>query len=443
MSWRTLIVVLLMVLSSFLSACQALPNRVARADLSRSRVGRLHCPPGGVGCRAEAFQLTDQEKFFLPPEYSPTRAVMVSEHLLRESQGLPLLHSLLAAGSEIWVLGIDKALFEQTQQQLYLSSDPSGRPRQIYQLPIATDSIWTRDYGPLTALPSADYQGPALDYKLINSFYYPDRRRDDRVPASLSRILNSPLGPLQEKTVFTSRLALALEGGNFMCTRQDCYASQHVVNRNVGQNYPFGRALRTPADIQAEFSSEIQQPVHFIPALPGESTGHIDMWTKFLDENTLVVAQLSDQTLALAPPEEHKALRQIQAFLEQQATGLDARGKPDPDSLQQQVSAHHPALKILRIPMPLPQLRSDLPIYRSYTNALLVNHTALVPRYRTSYLADYPDQMLLNDYERDVEQVYRQAGYTVRWVLSDSWIASGGAVHCVTMQVPALATEAA
>jgi agmatine/peptidylarginine deiminase len=402
--------------------------------------GRLHCPPGNPACRPQQINLPQQNRFYLPPEYTPTQAVIVSDRVMADSNGLPLLQALIQAHSDIWMLGTDANLSKQTEQALQFSLSPLGifpLAQKFVALPLATDSIWSRDYGPLATLPTSDYSGPKLDYKLLNSFYYPDRRQDDRVPASLSRILNSPLGPLTEKTVFTSQLSLALEGGNMMCTQALCFSSRSVIERNLGQVFRNSRPINNESDILKEFASQLSQQSYFVNALPGEATGHIDMWAKFLDEKTLLVHQLSDASIQQLPVLEQTQARLIQAFLDEQATGQDASGQEMPESLAQKAITAIPDLKILRLPMPAPMLYQGSLLVRSYTNSLLVNGTALLPQYKNLPAnGNYPDANLLSGYEQAVAQTYQSAGYQVKWIPSDSWIVSGGAVHCVTMQIP-------
>ncbi|MBT9547955.1 MAG: agmatine deiminase family protein [Candidatus Sericytochromatia bacterium] len=429
-----------------LSACQTFDPVLSQNPLqtlaqnNSPPPGRLHCPPGNPACRPQQFNLPQQNRFYLPPEYMPTQAVIVSDRVMADSNGLPLLQALIQAQSDVWMLGTDANLAKQTEQALQFTLSPLGifpLAQKFVALPLATDSVWSRDYGPLATLPTPEYSGPKLDYKLLNSFYYPDRRQDDRVPASLSRILNSPLGPLTEKTVFTSQLSLALEGGNLMCTQALCFSSRSVVERNLGQVFRNSRPLNNESDIINEFASQLSQQSVFVNALPGEATGHIDMWAKFLDEKTLLVHQLSDATIQQLPVLEQTQARVIQAFLDEQATGQDASGQEMPESLAQKAKTAIPDLKILRLPMPAPMLYQGNLLVRSYTNSLLVNGTALLPQYKNLPANGiYPDAERLNAYEQAVAQVYQSAGYQVKWIPSDSWIVSGGAVHCVTMQVP-------
>ncbi|NRA65625.1 MAG: agmatine deiminase family protein [Pseudobacteriovorax sp.] len=92
---------------------------------------------------------------------------------------------------------------------------------------------------------------------------------------------------------------------------------------------------------------------------------------------------------------------------------------------------------VVRVPMPSP-IAGRLVVMRSYTNSLLANGTAIVPRYVKPALGlgTYQDLELIEAYEADVTLAYEAAGYRVVFVNSDQLIAAGGAVHCVTMQLP-------
>jgi agmatine/peptidylarginine deiminase len=103
------------------------------------------------------------------------------------------------------------------------------------------------------------------------------------------------------------------------------------------------------------------------------------------------------------------------------------------DELAVILSAH---FKVKRLPMPLPYRG----VFRTYANSLLVNNTAIVPRYHRygwNY-DDYPDAALAADYESKVAAIYREFGYDTRFVNADGLIFNGGAFHCVALQIPAL-----
>jgi agmatine/peptidylarginine deiminase len=169
--------------------------------------------------------------------------------------------------------------------------------------------------------------------------------------------------------------------------------------------------------------------VTIFPRMPYEGTGHIDMWSKFLDDDTVIVGEILPETRELAVREGGAAA----AFSGRIATYLDERSL-DLEKL---------GYKVKRIPMPVPD---DYAI-RSYTNSLLINGVALVPRYSLGFDIDnfsdysYSDGQLQSSYEAKVREAYESAGYTVKFLDSDELIAYGGAIHCVTMQLPAASSS--
>ena len=164
--------------------------------------------------------------------------------------------------------------------------------------------------------------------------------------------------------------------------------------------------------------------VTIFPRLPAEGTGHIDMWAKFLSDDIVLVNELTRATLeemADGTASKRTAV-QIQKFLEERAVEIAAMG-----------------YQVIRVPMPSPVVGSN-DIFRSYSNSLIVNKTAIVPRYSRPARGalDYEDEDLIAGYESSVRRAYEAAGLKVVFIDSDRLIASGGAIHCITMQLPKL-----
>jgi agmatine/peptidylarginine deiminase len=165
--------------------------------------------------------------------------------------------------------------------------------------------------------------------------------------------------------------------------------------------------------------------VYIFPRMPYEGTGHIDMWAKFLDDETLIVGELRDEILGLESysSSDLRKVQSLKNYLDERAKEIQALG-----------------FKVIRLPMPAPLL-ADQDVFRSYTNSLTLNGKVLVPRYLkpayASMTADgqYPDAQYISAYEAEVRDTYERLGYTFIWVDSDNLIADGGAVHCTTMQI--------
>lgn len=355
---------------------------------------------------------------WLPPEYAPARAVLLSDIVLEDHNGYLLLDQLLQARAEVWLLSRSARLSELRTQLQALTGLTLPKAPALHILPIPTDSVWARDWAPLFTFTASS--SPLMT--LLDAEYWPNRPQDDAVPQRLSQ---QPLtGPLR-----VLPLNLSLEGGDLACSRRVCVISSRAL------------AGRPFAELQSKLARAFRQPLVLAERLPYESTGHLDMWTKFLDDETLLIAQVvpeAQQGLDKIPPPLRESYAEIGAFLERQATGVDATGLARPEALVSRLRAWMPRLKVVRVPLPLPFAEHGELIFRSYVNSLLVNGRAILPRYaRDGYGHPYPDQPALRQYERQVEAVYRQAGYDPVWIPADYLILSGGAWHCATMQVPA------
>ena len=143
------------------------------------------------------------------------------------------------------------------------------------------------------------------------------------------------------------------------------------------------------------------------------------MWLKFANKDSLFVHEIDDRTLAAAKkyfgtiPAELLELKQV---LDQKARELSR------------------LFKVQRLPLPMPYRN----VFRSYTNAILVNGTAILPSYTFwGWTKErYPDDDLKGYYESMVQKVYERNGYRVRWINGDSLIFNGGAFRCASFQIP-------
>lgn len=237
------------------------------------------------------------------------------------------------------------------------------------------DTFWTRDYGPIMI---ADATGaPAF----VDARYYPDRTRDDAIPTFMSRYFNVPV----------YRPPVATEGGNFMSNGEGlCVVTEWFLQENPGLT------ASEAQQIKRDYFGCAQTVV--LERMDGEGTGHVDMFAKFVSEDTVLVGQYTRQDD-----------RTNAAILDRNA-----------QRLAQVRLANGSNLRVVRIPMPQP----DYPVYRSYTNSVIANNTVVVPIYPSD-----------RRYEAEALEVYRQTmpNYRIVTVDSDGVIELGGAVHCTTM----------
>lgn len=393
------------------------------------------------------------------PEYEETGSVIVSLELFEAYDRFDLAEAVLAAGVDLTVVvpaGFDGRL--PGQQALDKAAGTRARIR-LLEAEANVPVVWARDWGPLAARTATG------DLTLLDFNYYNDRPDGDAVPSFME-----PDGlPRISVPVYN-------EGGNFMInSRGDCVMTRRVVEANQDFEVPYqidasGRfrstldpelPLRrgTPyIDLQGQVRIRDRTEEHILSEadiidhyerfagcrrtimldrMPGEGTGHVDMFAKFLDDDTVLMGAFTEEQLAgVKDSTEESMAREMHAYLQTVRGQLEKAG-----------------FTIVTVPMPVPQkvVGSGGEIsfmVRSYTNSLLLNkdgeRSVLVPRYERKVTlianrwirrSDYSDDAALDGYEEAARRAYEKAGFRVTFITTDVLIAFAGSVHCVTMQV--------
>ena len=251
-----------------------------------------------------------------------------------------------------------------------------------------------QDYGPLVI---ADPNNHNARLKFA-SFRYED-------PAS--ELNNRFPSLMADKFNFESFSSpLVLDGGNFLAAGDFCFTSTQDLPKTEEVNVePY------LAKLGCRRTVVIKQAPH----------AHLDMWVKLVSDRQALVNELDARTLREA--------ERLYGHLPQELIKLR-------DSLDQKAAELSRFMQVTRIPMPLPYRGT----FRSYANAILINHHAIVPSY--SHFGwnydEYPDAALKTDREQRVRRIYEQLGYQVEMINADGLIFNGGAFHCVTVPLPSI-----
>jgi agmatine/peptidylarginine deiminase len=321
----------------------------------------------------------------------------------------PLVKEILDAGAEKVIIVASRGanLNAHTSQAFrelrrILTVDQLNRLEIIEHKKFGPATVWARDWAPLGAL-QADGSRLLLDF----NYRLNGRPVDDNTPTVLSESLPG-----------YQRLSLPVynDGGNFMINDEGvCLMTSRTTDDNARSYHSEDMILN--ADQIGSYFLRFGgcKKVHIFPRIPYEFTGHIDMWAKYLNNDTVLVASLDASTVALEKnSSSRKKAEQIRQYLQARRADLENMG-----------------FIVVEVPMPLPDFGRE--VFRTYTNSLFVGKTALIPKYSSR---QYLDSNLHSQYEAKISDAYAKAGFKVRLIESDQMIVHGGAIHCITMQLP-------
>ena len=270
------------------------------------------------------------------------------------------------------------------------------------------ESIWARDYFPIPVLKVIPHMIPTPSF--IDFVYRDGNTLDDAAIHQLALAIN----------LSVEHLPIVLDGGNFMTNGESCVLSEEVSED------PEILLLNSPEPPLESNLAEI-----FKAALGCRKTiivsqiphPHVYMWMKFLNTTTIAVNQIDPKVIEATPGlgvAEREKAQKIAHELDKAANRLSQD------------------FQVVRLPMPAPMTDT----FMTYSNAVLSNGKAIVPRYSHQLKADKNKAVaykkLLAGYEQEVEQTYRHFGYDVTFIDANELIQDGGAFHCVTFHLPDL-----
>lgn len=239
------------------------------------------------------------------------------------------------------------------------------------------DDIWIRDYGPLVGVDNAGRR------VAVDTRYRPPPAiftgNDDSFPGRWAGANN--LGWRQ--------LPLRLDGGNLWSDGHGTILTTSLLFR---RNRFRGREnVRTLLG-----ESFAVRDIVVLPPLSGEVTGHVDLIVKPADRETVLATEPGDGV--------NRARRQ--RIIEILRTA---------------------GYRVVELPYLPAYLNWNLPVWRSYTNALTSNGAVFVPSFGVA------------EADRAALRAYRCAMPDHQIVVVPARIpaGSGGTIHCLTMQIPA------
>lgn len=252
---------------------------------------------------------------------------------------------------------------------------------KFLEIPLA-DS-WARDF-----LPETVRVGDEL--KLVDFKY--SREVSEAASIAFAKEINLEI----------QQVPLNIQGGNILVDdKLTLYTTDRVLSEN--EQIP---NVKTE-DLQGEIKRILKEAlgvkeVVIFPKLPGESTGHIDMYAKYVGKNIFVVgdSEISERKSVL-------------------------------DSVVGQLKARGYTVKRIRNAR-IGVSEEEGRVY-SYINSLIANGTIYVPSF---YDPNYSFTESAKSYDDEAKKVYEDLGFKVVMVPSYMLIELGGSIHCLTKQIP-------
>lgn len=292
--------------------------------------------------------------------------------------------------AKVWIVYYpDQAPVDTAEIRSYLYEN-GVLPHNLYFIPGYTESLWIRDFGPMFQY--GNFGNGSERYIVDAGYSAYNRPKDDSLPAQIANFWGMP----------HQSLNLEIEGGNLVFDGlMRGFSTKRVYDQNP--DYSPGVIRQILID---QFN---QQDFVFLETLDNSGGGiwkHADMFMKALDYETLLVSSYPE----FVP--DYTVLETNVALL---STLTNHFGKP-----------YH----IIRIPAP-PKADGTWATtqddeMRTYTNSLIINNTVIVPSYQNP------------EYDMQAFQIYKDAmpGYKIIMVDAQMLTILGGAIHCVTREVP-------
>ncbi|HMM10795.1 MAG TPA: agmatine deiminase family protein [Bacteroidales bacterium] len=320
------------------------------------------------------------EGILLVWDYAPSRD-SITANIARAAQ----------QAGKVWIIYYPgQAPYDTSQIRSYLYSR-GVLPLNLFFVPAWTETLWIRDFGP--AVLYGDF-GQGSERFIVDMGYSAyGRPKDDSIPTQLAHHWG-----WQHQT-----FPVQIEGGNLMFDGlKRGFASKRVLTQNPQYS---------PSLLRNMFIDRFQvDDFVFLDNLNNSGGGiwkHVDMWMKVLDYETILVSSY---------PEHLPDYNVIENNVLVLRSLTNAFGKP---------------YTIIRIPAPPKDngtwATTQNDEMRTYTNSLIINNTVIVPSYN------------LPEYDNLARQIYQQAmpGYKIIMVDSRNLTTLGGAIHCITREIPA------
>lgn len=330
-----------------------------------------------------------------------------------------VIDAVQMGGAESWVRVEslnDSSIIKRRLQSLGLRTD------KVRFIEGYGNSFWYRDCGPI-----AFYYGDQDSIAMVDFMYYPGRALDDSLPYYIE----------QQMGIKNYISTIEWEGGNCLVDGAGVVMSSDAIYSNnldrTGQltwdgvnassiNYADKPAL-TKAQVKDSLSHILgPRATYILPTYRYDGgTGHIDLYADMIDENMFVFSVM---------PDHYSNWTDYKTF------------QKNVDSLLSYTSIHGNNYKSATIPFPCTNnggAFSSQTVYnnnytRTYSNHTFVNNVIIQPVF-SKVVNGVPSAEWDRARFDSLSMAY--PGYTLYPINVKEFDGSGGAIHCITKQIPA------
>ena len=208
------------------------------------------------------------------------------------------------------------------------------------------------------------------------------------------------------------------QGGNIAINDQGhCLTTKHAFEENKVKHRRFDSVLTEDGVREILQRGLGCTKVIVLDTMPNEKTGHVDIFAKWLPGNKVLVSKLDLEEM----PKRSFSGFENADFISKQAKFLD--------SVAEQLAADYEVIR-------LPTIAPYLGVTYSYANSLFLGNRVIFPSYVQESL-DEDIKSYFEEVEQKAIRVYAEYGFEAIAVLANKLADRNGAIHCVTMQVPA------
>jgi agmatine/peptidylarginine deiminase len=354
------------------------------------------------------------DNIILPGEFEESQAVAISWSFDYDFNGNPSGIDLTSVYADVSAQLADAIqqectvwirVLKNSDTTLVLNNMISRKtPLFNYKFIVANgDDWWTRDYGPM-----AFYSKNLDSIGFVDMKYYDGRDYDNVFPSQLA----NAMGYENYVTQLNS------EGGNLMGDGFGSLFFSDVIRTTNADNSIHSSPWTTNQTydtLKRIFNTPNLSDLVSLKCDGG--TGHIDLYVKLIDEQTLIVAQYPNEITA----NDKNIIEDNYQYL----SGLK--------------STYNRPFRILRVEHPTDdngnhtrknctQIDQDA---RNFINGLTVNGSFIFPSYYDGVSGNAAQHQRIMEYYKRI-----MPGYKIVPIDSRELSPLGGAIHCITMQIP-------